>query len=158
MRTRTASPPARNSARASIRAASGLNPFSGIGDAFARHGSAPGTRVGRDAGEFGFLERIALRGKALVELRQRNEYEGALVQMRVRHVQAGLVDCAVVVRQQIEIDDARTPPFALGSSQPALDRRESVEQLARGMLRFERDDAVEKPRLIGLTPRRSAIE
>ena len=66
-----------------------------------------------------------------VELGERLEREAPLVQARVRHAQAGLVDRLVAVEQQVEVDraraEARARPLA---TQGLLDGEQPIQELA----------------------------
>jgi hypothetical protein len=66
------------------------------------------------------------------QLRERLERKLALVEARVRHVEAGLVQHEVTVEQQVEVDRARAPAFLVvaGAAEPALDVEQGLEQLA----------------------------
>ena len=67
-----------------------------------------------------------------LELRQRLEHEAALVQARVRHAQARLVDDLVPVHEQVEVDRPGPPALAVAhATQLALGVEQDVEQLAR---------------------------
>src|SRR5690606_41722474 len=82
------------------------------------HASAPGDeRVRRD-------------------VRQRHQGEGALVQARVRDLQAGRVDHRLAIQQQVQVETARTPARGLVATAVAavalFDREQGGQQRLRG--------------------------
>ena len=65
-----------------------------------------------------------------VELRERLEREGALVETRMGHGEPRLVDDGVAVEQQVEVDRPR-PPALAARSRPSRARRRGAPRAAR---------------------------
>jgi hypothetical protein len=81
-------------------------------------------------------------------LGQRLQHKPALVHRRVRNFQARFIDHTISKQQDIDVNDARpfvpNPPAA----HPLFDRKSEGQQVARRLGGFQRNRAVEKPRLI----------
>ena len=73
----------------------------------------------------------------------------------MRDGQAGLVDDLVAVDEEVEVDRARAEPraFAAHAAEPALDREQPLQELARLQLGVELRDAVEEVRLVQVADR-----
>jgi hypothetical protein len=82
--------------------------------------------------------------------------------VRVRHVQARLVDHLRAVQQQVEIENARTPAIAaVGralAAEAALDVEQRFQQRPRVERRFQLGDGVDEGGLVLAAPGCGAIK
>ena len=90
------------------------------------------------------------------DLRQRRENKGALPHAPVRNGETGPVERHVVIEENVEVEDARTPAQAGGAAGRALDLFESREQVGGPERRLDQHAGVEERRLIDDAPRRRA--
>src|SRR4029453_18540873 len=77
----------------------------------------------------------------------------------MRDLEIALVDHVLVEEQDVEIDDARSPPLPLDPLAPhrLLDGLELLQQRLRGEVGLDLDDAVDEPRL-GVAQRLALVE
>ena len=84
-----------------------------------------------------------------VELGERLEREAPLVQARMRHMEARLVDRLLAVEEEVEVDraraEARARPLA---AQRLLDGEQPIQELAWRERRLELRRAVQEARLL----------
>jgi len=81
-------------------------------------------------------------------LDQRLENKSALVHCRMRNPQAWLIHHAIREKHNVDINVARTFLAHAETSHGRFDLQCKLEQLPRRLIRFNRRDAVQKPRLV----------
>src|SRR5439155_9328224 len=94
------------------------------------------------------------------DFRERTEHERALAESWMRHREAGLVDDAIPIQNEIEIERPRRAGERPLAAALALDRLQRFEELARGQAGLADDRAVQERRLdadadgLGVVPAR----
>jgi len=80
-------------------------------------------------------------------LGERFQHKAALVHGRMRNGEAGIVDNQIAKQKNVDVDDAW--PFLLrsASSHLLLDLENAGEKFSRRLLRIQRDNTIQEPRL-----------
>src|SRR4051812_28750134 len=92
------------------------------------------------------------------QLQQRSEHESPLMHARVRHLQAGLIDARIAIKQEVEIERARRISEAALAAMPPLYSLKLVQQGYSRQCGVERRDRIDEIGLRGMSDRRRAIK
>src|SRR5687768_14619298 len=92
------------------------------------------------------------------DLRKRHQDEGALRQTRVWQGQVSRLEDFVANQEEIEIERAWSVREGAGAAQVALDAEQRAEEVGGRQRGLQRDDRVEKARLLQVSDRLSLVE
>lgn len=87
-----------------------------------------------------------------IEFIHRHEDESALMETRMRNGQPWFLDHTLPIKEDVQVDRARTGPIVFISVQRALDFLEGREEAAWSNVRFKLHHPIEKPSFPGIDP------